>query len=65
MKHDTKAIPMDWVPDGPDGARWESGDSFVRSQTAAIAREFKTFRPRPRNRAMGFVESRLFEERRK
>jgi hypothetical protein len=34
--------------------RWESGDVFVEAQTRQIAKEFKTSRPRPRNRAMGF-----------
>ena len=37
--------------------RWESGDVFVEAQSRQIAREFKTSRPRPRNRAMGFYVS--------
>ena len=34
--------------------RWESANVFIEAQTRQIAREFKTSRPRPRNRAMGF-----------
>ncbi len=31
-----------------------SGNEFVDAQTRKIEKEFKTSRPRPRNRAMGF-----------
>ena len=41
---------------GRDGepVRWESANTVIEAQTRAIAREFKTSKPRPRNRAMGF-----------
>lgn len=37
-----------------DEISWESGDTFVARQTKQIEREFKTSRPKPRNRRMGF-----------
>jgi hypothetical protein len=33
---------------------WISANTLIQAQTQQIADEFKTSRPRPRNRAMGF-----------
>lgn len=33
---------------------WESAQKFIERQTVEIMREFKTSRPRPRNKRMGF-----------
>ena len=33
---------------------WIPANTFIEEQTRQIEREFKTSRPRPRNKAMGF-----------
>ncbi len=39
-----------------DNIIWESAHDFIERQTRKIAREFKTSRPKPRNKAMGFKD---------
>jgi hypothetical protein len=38
----------------PDDINWQSANDFIEKQTRDIEREFKTSRPKPRNRHMGF-----------
>jgi len=40
--------------DSAEEIRWEDANKFIERQTKEIEREFKTSRPKPRNRAMGF-----------
>jgi hypothetical protein len=46
-------IPFE--PDTTDDVRWAPANSIAESQTRKLAIEFKSSKPKPRNRVMGFT----------
>ena len=51
----TIALLEGFEPDTTDDVRWAPANSIPEAQTRKLAIEFKSSKPKPRNRVMGFT----------